>query len=155
MDRMVRRNRRITETDFVPKIKQHHAGENGWTNPETPVMRGYRMNCCDCGLTHDVNFTAVKVMSHNNNGTWNYKELDVDKYRVVLSMKRNNRSTAQVRRHMPQRAALEEAKDTLNYLADRFNCRGAVVNVIALIDAALTPNAEVSGAGTASAGLPS
>lgn len=129
----------------MPRMKKHYAGENGWTKPETPIMRGYRMNCCDCGLTHDVNFTAVEFLGHNNDGTWNYKELDTYKYRVTISMKRNNRSTAQVRRHMPQRVALEEAKDMLNYLADRFHCRGAVVNVIALIDAELTPNASLSG----------
>lgn len=33
------------------KYEQLHDGE--WV---TPIMRGYRIKCCDCGLVHVLNF---------------------------------------------------------------------------------------------------
>lgn len=56
---------------------------DGWSRWVLPVMEGYRMACCDCGLVHEVDFRVTN----------NYD-------RVELRMRRNNRSTAQVRRHM-------------------------------------------------------
>lgn len=55
-------------------------GADGWSEWQQPVMRGYRMGCCDCGLVHDVEFRLVDG-------------------RVQLRARRNNRSTAQIRRH--------------------------------------------------------
>jgi hypothetical protein len=63
-----------------------------------PVMKGYMMSCCDCGLVHKINFTAVKVIRKNKDGTWEYRELDSEKFRVVFEADRHNRATAQVRR---------------------------------------------------------
>jgi hypothetical protein len=44
-----------------------------------PVMKGYRVECCDCGLAHEVDFRIVGK-------------------RVQLRARRNNRATAQLRR---------------------------------------------------------
>lgn len=63
-----------------------------------PVMRGYKMSCCDCGLVHVIDFRAVKVTSRNKNGSWRYRELPRSQYRVVFSADRHERATAQVRR---------------------------------------------------------
>ena len=47
-----------------------------------PIMDGYKLCCCDCGLVHDMQFRVT------------------DEYdRVEFRVRRNNRSTAQVRRH--------------------------------------------------------
>lgn len=46
-----------------------------------PVRRGYRMACCDCGLTHRMNFRII-------NG------------RVQFQVFLDNRATGQIRRHM-------------------------------------------------------
>lgn len=48
---------------------------------ETPIRKGYKLICCDCGLVHDVDFRIHK------------KKIQ---FRVI----RNNRSTGQVRRHI-------------------------------------------------------
>lgn len=63
-----------------------------------PVMRGYKMSCCDCGLVHVIDFTAVQVTRRNRDGSWHYRELDPKKFRVVFSADRHNRATAQIRR---------------------------------------------------------
>ena len=69
--------------------------EDGWTDWIWPEMAGYRMICCDCGLAHDIRFQAHKVVNKGTEG----RPLDIEKYRVALQVSRNNRSTAQVRRH--------------------------------------------------------
>lgn len=44
----------------------------------SPVRRGYRLACCDCGLVHDMDFRIVAG-------------------RVEFRVRRNNRSTAAIR----------------------------------------------------------
>jgi hypothetical protein len=65
-------------------IKVH---DNEW---QMPILEGYKMACCDCGLVHNINFKIVK-------------EDNVDKEikgaRVILQATRNTRATGQVRRH--------------------------------------------------------
>ncbi|MBK5202124.1 MAG: hypothetical protein JJE45_00180 [Prolixibacteraceae bacterium] len=50
---------------------------NAWFRP---IEEGYKMACCDCGLVHDIDFKV------EGNRAW-------------LRVRRNNRSTAMVRRH--------------------------------------------------------
>lgn len=33
-----------------------------------PVMKGYRMQCCDCGLIHELDFNVVHVLERYENG---------------------------------------------------------------------------------------
>lgn len=65
------------------KIKQeevkHPAGWSGWIHP---IMEGYKLSCCDCGLVHEMEFRVTG---------------DYD--RVEFRVRRDNRSTGQVRRH--------------------------------------------------------
>lgn len=72
--------------------------KDGWTKRVIPEMKGYRMACCDCGLVHDLVFTAIKVVEDLGNGSFAYRDLDPKKYRVVFKARRNNRSTAAIRR---------------------------------------------------------
>jgi hypothetical protein len=30
--------------------------DDGWSDWSFPLMDGYRMQCCDCGLTHEMEF---------------------------------------------------------------------------------------------------
>jgi hypothetical protein len=70
----------------VAKIRQEHAiTKDGWSRWVYPVMDGYKLACCDCGLVHDMQFRVT------------------DEYdRVEFRVRRNNRSTAAVRRHKPK-----------------------------------------------------
>jgi len=84
---------------MMARMKRHEAGGDGWSEWDQPVMRGYRMCCCDCGLVHDMEFIAFEVTKRFPNGSYEMKELPIDRYQVRLRARRNNRSTAQVRRH--------------------------------------------------------
>ncbi len=46
-----------------------------------PIRRGYKLCCCDCGLVHDMDFRVVGR-------------------RIEFRVRRNDRSTGLVRRHM-------------------------------------------------------
>lgn len=85
------------------RIKTEYEGEGGWTRWVHPVMKGYRMVCCDCGLAHDLEFEVLEVDAYHTNGTWSGEPLDPTVYRVSFRAKRNNRSTAQIRRHKEPR----------------------------------------------------
>jgi hypothetical protein len=52
--------------------------ENEW---QQPIIRNYKMACCDCGLVHEIDFR-------------------IHKGRVQLRARRNNRATGQIRRHL-------------------------------------------------------
>jgi len=52
--------------------------EDGW---EYPVQKGFKLACCDCGLVHTMDFRVVDG-------------------EVEFKVKRDNRATGQIRRHM-------------------------------------------------------
>ena len=74
------------------------AGKDGWSEIQWPIMRGYKMACCDCGLVHDMEFDVYEITKTNKDGTFEAKKKRGKKWRVVLRAKRNNRSTANMRR---------------------------------------------------------
>lgn len=66
----------------MPRYKQEVARHpDGWSRWVLPVMDGYKMSCCDCGLVHDMQFRVTD---------------DYD--RVEFRVRRNSRSTAALRR---------------------------------------------------------
>jgi hypothetical protein len=48
-----------------------------------PVMEGYKMSCCDCGLVHRIDFRICED----------------DPGRIEFRVFRDNRATGQIRRH--------------------------------------------------------
>jgi len=54
---------------------------NGWTKWMRPERNGFRMECCDCGLVHTLQFRLVS-----------------GRY-IEFRAQRNARATGQVRRH--------------------------------------------------------
>jgi hypothetical protein len=83
----------------MAKHRREVEGPDGWSRWVTPVMSGYKMGCCDCGLVHDLQFEVVEVLRYLPNGTFEHEEaLDPEKYRVLFRARRNNRSTSAVRR---------------------------------------------------------
>ena len=65
----------------MAKFLVEQAGDDGWSRWVTPLMEGYKLCCCDCGLVHTMDFRVTDG-------------------EVEFRVRRNNRSTAQVRRHM-------------------------------------------------------
>jgi hypothetical protein len=64
-----------------------------------PVMQGYKMACCDCGLVHTIDFEVVVQGPDKAGGMWAAKKpRNKKKLRVILTVHRDNRATAQLRR---------------------------------------------------------
>lgn len=51
----------------------------------TPVRREYRMECCDCGLVHILNFRLRRTINGGRS--------------IQFQAFRDNRATAQIRKH--------------------------------------------------------
>ena len=57
----VRRWRQFnTEGVAMKSLHAERPKFNGWTRWVQPIVRGYRMTCCDCGLTHIMQFRVMK-----------------------------------------------------------------------------------------------
>jgi hypothetical protein len=42
----------------VKKFKTHKAGRGGWSEWVYPTQKSYLFKCCDCGLTHEIQFST-------------------------------------------------------------------------------------------------
>lgn len=82
----------------MTKFHTVHVVGSGWSDWENPIMTGYKMACCDCGLVHDMEFQVLKITETLSDGTWSAEEMDSEAYRIGMRAKRNNRSTGQMRR---------------------------------------------------------
>ena len=78
--------------------RQYVAGPDGWSPWVSPVMKGYRMACCDCGLVHTMEFEVVRFSKKKVNGKWRTKTITDPDIQVIFRARRNNRSTAAIRR---------------------------------------------------------
>jgi hypothetical protein len=83
----------------MPKFKQIAANDDGWSEYQFPLKTGYKMACCDCGLVHDAEFEIFKVLKTHPDGSFEIEKLTDKSLKVGFRMKRNNRSSAQIRRH--------------------------------------------------------
>jgi hypothetical protein len=92
----------------VTTFVDEEAGEDGWSQWIQPIMSGYKLACCDCGLVHVTEFRALKVIGEDGN-EFISKDLPTNRYRVEFRVRRDNRSTGQIRRHMKRRAKQDHA----------------------------------------------
>jgi len=69
------------------RFKPIKASEDGWCEWQHPKMKGYMMQCCDCGLVHEVEFRVAKVTNRRKWGWKDSEEAGKD-YEVELRMKR-------------------------------------------------------------------
>lgn len=65
----------------MKRYPKQEAGADGWTDWVRPVVSGYNMECCDCGLVHTLQFRTA------------------DDGLPEFRARRNNRSTGQLRRY--------------------------------------------------------
>lgn len=74
------------------KYEQPRAGQYVF-----PVLRGYKLCCCDCGLVHTVAFDAIRITSSLPDGRFKYQRLDRKRYRVLMRVWRDNVATRRAR----------------------------------------------------------
>lgn len=79
----------------------------GWSDWLAPVLKRYRMACCDCGLVHDIDFRVVRVTKRKKRGFFEFERVPTGlakgKFRVMMRTKRNKRSTAAMRRNRKEK----------------------------------------------------
>lgn len=62
----------------MKQCKTMPAGRGGWSEWVEPVMKGYLMQCCDCGLIHEMQFKAVEQLEPaRKDGTWKLERAPV------------------------------------------------------------------------------
>lgn len=75
---------------MTDKFETHEPGRGGWTQWITPVMRGYLMRCCDCGLIHEIQFKIIQQTSREaKDGTWTAKKPRANGLRVAFKARRH------------------------------------------------------------------
>lgn len=63
--------------------------EDGWSEWQFPIHKGYLMQCCDCGLVHEVDFKVVeKIGRIKKDGSWEGEPTKKGKFRVGMKMRR-------------------------------------------------------------------
>lgn len=85
-----------------PVIQENE--ETGWSDWLQPMMKSYKMACCDCGLVHELEFKVIKqrkVLKRFKDGTTlsSFEEIEDKKYQISMRARRHTRATAQHRRH--------------------------------------------------------
>lgn len=68
------------------RFKRMIEGRGGWCEWQAPVMKGYLMKCCDCGLVHELEFKAF-VETNQKRGTFKVTELPWP-FRVLFRARR-------------------------------------------------------------------
>ena len=63
--------------------------EDGWTEWQFPIHKGYLMQCCDCNLIHEVDFKVVRKISRiKKDGSWDGEPTKAGEFRVGMKMRR-------------------------------------------------------------------
>lgn len=66
----------------------------GYTRWIHPVMDGYKLSCCDCGLVHDMQFRVFEMTSGRRDGSYRARLLPSARYGVRFRARRAERYTA-------------------------------------------------------------
>lgn len=74
------------------------AQENGWSEWHR-LRRGYQMACCDCGLVHRFEHMVARRSRAKAKPGYAVTGERVRDAVVLFRVQRNNRATAQLRRH--------------------------------------------------------
>jgi len=85
---------------IMPRMLKMQVEEDGWSELVAPENFKFRLACCDCGLAHDIKFYVMKEKD-NKNGYVSLTPLSgssLSKLRIAFKMKRNNRSTSNMRK---------------------------------------------------------
>jgi hypothetical protein len=84
------------EAQCSPHIYQ---GLKQWTKIEIKSNQQLKMKCMDCGLIHALKFKIIQVVANDRKGNYTYT-LSNKTFRIMMRIKKNNRSTGQLRRNI-------------------------------------------------------
>jgi Zn-finger protein len=65
--------------------------EEGWSDWISPKMTGYLMQCCDCGLIHEIDFKVVRYIGERTEGGMQENvEIEDNDVQTLLRAKRRD-----------------------------------------------------------------
>lgn len=65
----------------------------GWSDWQFPIMKGYKMGCCDCRLVHEMRFKVIRVAKTYKDGRMKYEDVKDKTLRIAMKGKRNFKDT--------------------------------------------------------------
>jgi hypothetical protein len=75
--------------ELTPRIrKEREVGPRGFSRWVNPAMKGYLLQCCDCGLVHELEFKAFRREKVYANGRYTLSTLPRTKYGVMFRARR-------------------------------------------------------------------
>lgn len=74
----------------MKRCRKVRVTKSGWSYWQKPRMKGYLMQCCDCGLIHEVEFRVYRIIERHSNGT-KTMEMAGEDYEVGIRMRREER----------------------------------------------------------------
>lgn len=72
----------LTEFEHIP---YQNVESEKWIKPK---MNGYKMECCDCGLIHEIDFRVVKIIERHENGENTFELVEDGNLEVELRARR-------------------------------------------------------------------
>jgi len=76
----------------MARFKKMIEGRGGWCEWQAPIMKGYKMKCCDCGLVHELQFKTFAETKQRRNGLFTIVELPWP-IRVLFRARRQRKSS--------------------------------------------------------------
>ena len=71
--------------DFI----KYDAGRDGWSPWVSPKMEGYKMQCCGCGLVHEIDFKVVKFKGKpDEKGLTEYEDINDKDIQILWRLRR-------------------------------------------------------------------
>lgn len=72
------------------RFKKMKVGRGGWCEWQAPIMKGYLMKCCDCGLVHELEFQTFVEVDKKSNGRFEMVPLPWP-FRVLFRARRQRK----------------------------------------------------------------
>lgn len=80
--------------------KEKETTVRGFSRWVQPVMKGYKMGCCDCGLVHEMEFKVMKVVKLLANGYVKLESVPAGAFLVHFRARRAEAYTRRERKKM-------------------------------------------------------
>lgn len=124
------RNGPVPEVKIMPRFKRIvESDKNGWSDWHCPNKKRYRMGCCDCGLVHDVQFKVIKITG-SKKGYVRYQDISQVGLAVKLRARRNNRSTALIRKAERQVVSVAKKQTKKKSASSKGTCKSGKMGMM-------------------------
>lgn len=78
----------VEKLDKIIELVRNESGRGGWSKWVSPKMKGYKMECCDCGLIHEIEFDIVKFTGKTKGELSHSICIDDKDMQVIFRMRR-------------------------------------------------------------------